>query len=170
MVLIQQSQRRTGAWLIQPGPEMILEISVWELECYGIPTDKLDAAFRRGWDSWDGKGAFNAWDVLQAYRAQLRDEEQAANARRERWIREHPGEYLCERCQDTKARIVWAIFGGSWKGGAQPCKCDKESAEEWARGNDGSWARVADLAKYGPPHRGFSHDHQNDEGSNHHQL
>ena len=48
MVLIQQSQRRTGAWLIQPGPEMLLEISVWELECNGIPDEKIDAAFRRG--------------------------------------------------------------------------------------------------------------------------
>lgn len=162
MVLIQQSQRRTGAWLIQPGPEMLLEISVWELECYTIPDERLDAAFRKAWDSWDGKGAFTGWDVITAYRSILKANSEAEDLRRERWLRDHPGEYLCNFCNDTKAALVWQVVAGDWKGGARPCKCQPIDLAEWIRGKDGTWARLADLAKYGAPHGRFSHDRQED--------
>lgn len=168
MSLIQQTQRRRGLPLIEVGPELELELTVWRKAVGHIPDQWLERCYDHAADNWDWsdpRRPFTADALALSYTILLVEDRQRREADLRNAARRDPEAHGCGYCFDLGYQPVFYRAAGAWKRATRPCCCEaapmsqRNSAPldepEYRRSKYGEYVLAADLKLFGAPNRNF---------------
>lgn len=161
------TQRRRALSLLELGPELDLEVVVWQKAVSHIPDDWLESCYDHAtanWDWFDSHKTFTPDALAVSYSILIVEDRQRREAAQRNAARD-PQSTECHYCCNTGYQAIFVRGDSGWRQAARPCSCDMaplatRSAEplsepEYLRDKIGRYVRCDLLRQFGAPAQSF---------------